>query len=443
MKRVFSLIALVVFGSVSIFAQAQPAASEPIISFGNTAWMIVATAMVLLMTIPGLAFFYGGLVRQKNILNILMQCFAIMAAVTLQWVVFGYSLVFSGDGSFIGNFDWAMLKGIRITDVSPFFISQEHDRIPHILYVMYQGMFAVITPALIAGAFAERIKFSGFLLFSILWATFVYDPVAHWIWNPAGWLAKMGAIDFAGGTVVHINAGIASLVAALYIGKRHNYVNMTLPPHNIPFVALGAGLLWFGWFGFNAGSGLAADGLAANAFLTTHVSAATAAFVWMGLDWILNKKPTTVGISTGAVAGLAGITQAAGFVSVGSAIIIGAISSVVCFWMVGVAKVKWNYDDTLDAFGVHGVAGFIGAIATGIFATALVQPNYSGLIEGNTALVGVQTLMAVVVAVYAGLVSWLLFWITDKLVGVRASKKEESVGLDFAMHKEIAYTNVD
>ena len=420
--------------------------SQPVISTGNTAWMIVAAGLVLLMSIPGLALFYGGLVRQKNILNVLLMCFVAVAIITLQWVLFGYSLTFgSSDGllsPFIGGFDWAFLKGIGINDVSPYYVSQEHERIPHLLFVIYQCMFAVITPALIIGAFAERINFGGYVLFILLWATFVYDPVAHWMWSTDGWLYKMGALDFAGGTVVHINAGIASLVAALVVGKRRHYMNTPLPPHNIPFVAIGTGLLWFGWIGFNAGSGLAADGLAVNAFLVTHVAAATAAVTWMALDWILNGKATIVGVATGAVAGLATITQAAGFVDVRSAFIIGIIASVVCFWMVGFIKVRFGYDDTLDAFGVHGIGGILGCILTGVFASPSIQ-NYSGLLYGNTHLIWVQFIAGSVTLVYSGVVTFLIFKLVDKLVGIRVNDKNEAIGLDFSLHREVAYTSID
>lgn len=442
-KIIFMILGLMLVSVIPSMAQGTTA---PVISAGNTAWIIVASGLVLLMTIPGLALFYGGLVRQKNVLNIFMQCFFAMAIITIQWVTFGYSITFGSSSGilkpFIGGFDWAFLQNIKLTDVSPYFVSQEHDRIPHILFVIYQCMFAVITPALIIGAFAERIRFSGYVVFILLWATFVYDPVAHWIWSTDGWLYKMGALDFAGGTVVHINAGIASLVVALMIGKRRHYMNIPLPPHNIPFVAIGTGLLWFGWIGFNAGSGLAADGLAANAFLVTHVSAATAALTWAILDWTLNKKPTVVGIATGAVAGLATITQAAGFVGIMGAIIIGVISSVFCFYMVGFVKIKFGYDDTLDAFGVHGVGGIIGCLVTGLLATPAVQ-NYSGLFYGNAHQMWVQTITFLVTTIYSGVMTFILFKITDKFVGVRVNDKSEAMGLDFSLHREVAYTSID
>lgn len=434
----------VVAKAVEAIVPAVAATPEPFISAGNTAWMIVATALVMLMTIPGLALFYGGLVRSKNILNVLMQCFILTAVISLEWVVFGYSNAFGSSTGFlapyIGGFDWAFLNGIGINDVSPYYISQASERIPHIVFVLFQCMFAVITPALIIGAFAERIKFRGFLIFSVLWAIFVYNPVAHWVWSGDGWLFKLGALDFAGGTVVHINAGIAALVMAVMLGKRKlpNGQHIT-PPNNIPFVVIGAALLWFGWFGFNAGSGLAADGLAASAFLVTHIAAASAALSWALLDWIINKKPTVVGISTGAVAGLVAITPAAGFVGVGSAIIIGLLVSVFCFFMVSVVKGKLGYDDSLDAFGVHGIGGIWGAIATGLFASPLIQSAYSGAFAGNSKQLGIQLIAIGATIVYSGVVTVILFKIVEKALGIRATDEEETAGLDITQHNEIAY----
>jgi Amt family ammonium transporter len=416
----------------------------PFIDFGNTAWMIVATALVMLMTIPGLALFYGGLVRQKNVLNILMQCFILTAVITLEWVFFGYSMSFgSSTGAlapYIGGFDWAFLNGIGINDVSPYYISQATARIPHLLFVLFQCMFAVITPALIIGAYAERIKFRGFLIFSVLWAILVYNPIAHWVWSADGWLFKMGALDFAGGTVVHINAGIAALVMTLMIGTRRNYNNHPTAPHNIPLVVIGAALLWFGWFGFNAGSGLAADGLAVSAFLSTHLATATAAFTWALLDWTINKKPTVIGIATGAVAGLVAITPAAGFVGVLGAVVIGVLVAVVCFFMVSVVKHKFGYDDSLDAFGVHGIGGIIGAMATGLLATPAIQSSYSGLFYGNPKQLWIQTIATVTTIVFSGVMTYILFKIVDKTVGIRANQKEEIAGLDITQHNEMAYS---
>ena len=439
---------LAVVAPTILFAQESAAAATPApvpyIDFGNTAWMIVATALVMLMTIPGLALFYGGLVRQKNVLNILMQCFILTAAITLEWVFFGYSLSFgSSTGAlapFIGGFDWAFLNGIGINDVSPYYISQATARIPHLSFVLFQCMFAVITPALIIGAYAERIKFKGFLIFSILWAIFVYNPVAHWVWSADGWLFKLGALDFAGGTVVHINAGIAALVMTLMIGSRRNYNNHPTAPHNIPLVVIGAALLWFGWFGFNAGSGLAADGLAISAFLATHVATATAAFTWVILDWMRNGKPTVIGICTGAVAGLVAITPAAGFVGVLGAVVIGVIVAIVCFFMVSVVKHKFGYDDSLDAFGVHGIGGILGALLTGFLATPAIQSSYSGLFYGNPKQLWIQLIATVTTIVFSGVMTFILFKIVDKTVGIRATQKEEIAGLDITQHNEMALT---
>ncbi len=439
---------------------AAAAVPAPTINSGDTAWMIVATALVMLMTIPGLALFYGGLVRHKNVLNVLMQCFMITAIVSIEWVACGYSLAFGSSSGplapYIGGFHWAFLHGIHISDLSPYFISHSQPTgkvvngvpemvgtIPHIVFILFQMMFAVITPALIIGAFAERIKFKGFVIFSLLWTLVVYNPVAHWVWSADGWLYKLGAIDFAGGTVVHINAGIAALVMALMLGKRRDYQRHAIPPHNIPFVAIGAALLWFGWFGFNAGSGLAADGLAGSAFLATHIATAAAAFTWAMLDWIIGKKPTIVGIATGAVAGLVAITPASGFVDVEGALIIGVVVSLVCFVMVAYVKPKMGYDDTLDAFGVHGIGGIIGALFTGLLATPAIQAAYSGAFYGNPHQFVIQLIAVSSTIVYSGVGTFILFKIVDKLVGLRATDKEEALGMDEAMHGETAYTTFD
>lgn len=337
-----------------------------ILDSGHTAWMIVATLLVFMMTIPGIALFYGGLVRQKNMLSLVMQSLAIAGVVSILWVAFGYSLAFGtgyeGSGFFkygIGGFDKVMLNGIGLDTLTA-------TGIPEMLFVMFQCMFALITPALILGAFAERVRFAGFLCFTVLWSILVYMPMAHWVWG-GGFLMEMGAVDFAGGTVVHINAGVAALVMALMVGRRKDYrAGRPITPHNIPFVFLGTALLWLGWFGFNAGSGLAADGLAANAFLVTHIATCMAAVTWAAIDWVVNKKCTTVGACTGAVAGLVAITPAAGSVDLVGALFIGLITSAVCFWMVAVVKPKFGYDDALDAFGVHGVGGIIGSVLTGV-----------------------------------------------------------------------------
>jgi ammonium transporter, Amt family len=448
MKYLLNKVSILFTGFMFLGLGAMAQGSEtptPVINSGNTAWMIVASALVMLMTIPGLAFFYGGLVRRKNVLNILMQCFFLTAVISLIWVAFGYSLAFgSSKGAlapFIGSFDWAFLKGIKIDDVSPYYISQATERIPHLVFVLFQCMFAVITPALIIGAFAERIKFSGFLVFSILWSIIVYVPVAHWVWSADGWLFKMGALDFAGGTVVHVNAGIAALVTALMLGKRKDYGNgHHISPHNIPFVVLGAALLWFGWFGFNAGSGLAADGLAANAFLVTHVAAATAALSWAIMDWMFNKAPTVVGIATGAVAGLVAITPAAGFVDVSGAIIIGVSVTILCFIAVAVIKPRLKYDDSLDAFGVHGIGGIWGAIITGILATPAIQAAYSGAAYGNPGQLTTQLIAVGTTLLYSGVLTFILFKVVEKTVGIRVHARVEEEGLDVYEHKESAYS---
>jgi Amt family ammonium transporter len=457
MKKTIYLIAAMAALAAPLAAQTagSTAAITPVADSGDTAWLLVATALVMLMTIPGLALFYGGLVRRKNVLNVLMQCLIITAVISLEWVVCGYSLSFGSSSGplapFIGSLDWAFLKGIHLGDLSPYFISHSQatadggtiGTIPHFVFIMFQCMFAVITPALIIGAFSERIKFKGFLIFTVLWALFVYNPVAHWVWSADGWLFKLGALDFAGGTVVHINAGVAAIVTALMLGKRRDYQGHAIPPHNIPHVFIGAALLWFGWFGFNAGSGLAADGLAANAFLVTHIAAATAALVWAILDWFHGKKPTVVGVCTGAVAGLVAITPAAGFVDVTGAIIIGIIVSLVCFLMVAFVKPKLGYDDALDAFGVHGIGGILGAILTGILATPVVQSAYSGAGHGNWHQLFVQLIAVLVTLAYSGILTFVIFKLTEKLFGVRATASEEAVGLDETQHGETAYTTFD
>jgi Amt family ammonium transporter len=308
---------------------------------------------------------------------------------------------------------------------------------------MFQGMFAVITPALIIGAFAERINFKGFLVFTILWSIFIYNPVAHWVWSSDGWLLNLGVLDFAGGIVVHVNAGVAAIVTAIMLGKRRDYKGHAIPAHNITYVVMGAGLLWVGWFGFNAGSGLAADGLAANAMMVTHIGGAVAAITWVLMDWIIDKRPTVIGISTGAIAGLAAVTPAAGFVGVSGAIIIGIVVSVICFFMVAYAKPKFGYDDSLDAFGVHGIGGFIGSILTGVLASPFIQSAYSGAIYGNFHQLWIQLLAVSVTILYSGIGTYLMFKLTDKLVGVRVSDKHEAAGLDETQHGETAYTNFD
>lgn len=407
---------------------------------GNTAWMIVATILVLLMTIPGIALFYGGLVRRKNMLSVIMQSLTIVIVVSLIWVIFGYSLVFGSgfQGNLfkygIGGFDKVMLKGITLDTLTT-------GGIPELIFVMFQCMFAIVTPALILGAFAERVKFSGFLLFTVLWSILVYLPVAHWVWG-GGFLMDMGAIDFAGGTVVHINAGVSAFIMALLVGRRKDYrPGKPFTPHNIPFVFIGTALLWLGWFGFNAGSGLAADGLAANAFLVTHISTCAAALTWMVIDWIVNKKPTTVGACTGAVAGLVAITPAAGSTDIPGALCIGAITSLVCFWMVAVVKPKFGYDDALDAFGVHGIGGIIGSILTGVFATRLVTgaDGAQGALYGDWHQLWIQIVATLISIVFSAVMTFILFKIVDAVCGIRVGKRVEEEGLDIYEHGEAAY----
>ena len=411
---------------------------------GNTAWIIVATILVLLMTIPGIALFYGGLVRQKNVLSIVMQSLVIVAVVSIIWVAFGYSFVFGTSlmdcgsplGAVIGGFDKMFLRGITLDTLTA-------AGIPELLFVLFQCMFAIITPALILGSFAERVKFSGFLLFTVLWCTLVYIPMAHWVWG-GGFLQQMGAIDFAGGTVVHINAGISALVMALMVGRRSGYKpGQPMTPHNVTLVFMGTSFLWLGWFGFNAGSGLGADGLAANAFLVTHLATCVAALTWMVIDWTLHKKPTTVGTCTGAVAGLVAITPAAGTVDIAGAICIGLISSMVCFYMVAVVKPRLGYDDTLDAFGVHGIGGIVGSVLTGVFATQFISgpEGPSGALYGDWHQLWVQVLATVISIAFSAsaVMTWILFRVTDRLAGIRVDKRVEEEGLDIYEHGESAY----
>lgn len=413
----------------------------PALDSGDTAWIIVATILVMMMTIPGLALFYGGLVRRKNVLSVLMQCLILAAVIIIEWVAIGYSLAFTslegGLNAVIGGFDKIFLQGVGINDLLDGYT------IPELLFVSFQGMFAVITPALIVGAFAERIKFSGFLLFSVLWALVIYNPLAHWVWG-GGWIGEMGAIDFAGGTVVHINAGISALVMAVLLGKRKGWnVKGATPitPHNVPFVVIGTALLWLGWLGFNGGSGLAADGLSASALLVTNIAAAAAALTWTALDWVINKKPTVVGFCTGVIAGLVAITPAAGSSGVLGAFVIGLVAGLVCFFMVAYVKPKLGYDDSLDAFGVHGVGGVVGSLLIGIFATQAItgEGGAQGALYGDWNQLWIQVVATVATIAFSAIMTWILFKIVDSIVGIRASAESESVGLDISEHGEIAY----
>jgi Amt family ammonium transporter len=397
---------------------------------GDTAWLLVSTALVLFMT-PGLALFYGGMVRRKNVLATLMHSFAALPLVTLQWVFVGYSLAFgSSYHGVIGRLDFLGLAGLA---------TQTKGSAPHLAFCAFQMMFAVITPALIAGAFAERIRFPAYVVFVLLWTTLVYDPVAHWVWAENGWLFKLGALDFAGGTVVHVAAGASALVCALVLGKRVGYPHERHVPHNLTMTLTGAGVLWFGWFGFNAGSALTSGGLAALALLTTHVGAAAGAAGWIIVEWWQRKKPTALGVASGLVAGLVGITPAAGFVAPWAAALIGLAAGMACYAAV-VGKERLGYDDSLDAFGVHGVGGALGALLTGVFASkALNDGGRDGLLAGNAGQLGVQALGVVVVAAYAALVTFLLLKAIDRIMGLRVPVDDEREGLDSTEHGETGY----
>ncbi len=402
---------------------------------GDTAWMFTSSVLVLMMTIPGLFLFYGGLVRSKNALGTIMHSFIIAALVSVQWVLWGYSLAFGPDlGSIIGNLDWFGLHGVG-PNPNPDYAST----IPEYAFMFFQMTFAIITPALITGAFAERVKFSAFVVFILLWATFIYDPLAHWVWG-GGWIGSIGALDFAGGTVVHISSGAAALVAALMFGKRLGYGYEPITPHNLPFSIIGASLLWVGWFGFNAGSALASDGLAALAFVTTNTATAAAALTWMFCEWIIRGRPTVLGAATGAVAGLVSITPAAGFVSPISSIIVGIGGGVFCYLGVNL-KSKLGYDDALDVVGVHGVGGTWGALATGLFASLAVNPNGSnGLFFGNPKQLLIQFVAVVATWVFVFVGTLVILSILRVAIGLRVTEEEELLGLDLSQHNETGYS---
>jgi Amt family ammonium transporter len=397
--------------------------------------VLVSSALVLLMTAPGLALFYGGMVRQKNALATLMQSFIILALISVQWVLWGYSLAFGPDkGGIIGGLEWFGLRGVGGEPNADYAAT-----VPHQAFMLFQMMFAVITPALITGAFAERKKFSTFLVFILVWATVVYDPLAHWVWGAGGWLRNLGALDFAGGTVVHISSGISALAAALVIGKRKGYGHQPMPPHNLPMTVMGASLLWFGWFGFNAGSALAANALAAHAFTTTNTATAAAALGWMFTEWATRGKPTVLGAASGAVAGLVAVTPAAGFVTPMASILIGAVAGVLCYAACN-AKPKLGYDDSLDVVGVHGVGGTWGALATGLFATKAVNDaGGDGLFYGNPKQLGVQLVAVVVTWALAFVMTTIILKVLDAIMGLRVSEEEELAGLDLSQHSETAY----
>ncbi|GBD38437.1 Ammonium transporter NrgA [bacterium HR37] len=411
-------------------------AQEPSIDTGDTAWILTSSALVLMMTIPGLFLFYGGLVRAKNTLGTIMQSFTIVALVSIQWVLFGYSLAFGPDkGGIIGSLEWFALRGVGI-EPNPDYAST----IPHQAFMVFQMMFAIITPALITGAFAERAKFGTFMLFILLWTTFIYDPIAHWVWGINGWMREMGALDFAGGTVVHISSGVSALAAALIFGKRIGYGKEAMPPHNLPFTIVGASLLWVGWFGFNAGSALASGTLATSAFVVTHVATASAILGWMFTEWIIRRKPTVLGAATGAVAGLVAITPASGFVSPLSAIAIGIGAGILCYAAVNL-KVKLGLDDSLDVVGVHGIGGTWGAIATGLFASKAINPaGADGLFFGNPSQLKIQAIAVIATWLFAFFGTLTILFILKAIMGLRVSIEKELEGLDLSEHGEVAYS---
>ncbi|UJB33591.1 MULTISPECIES: ammonium transporter [unclassified Chromobacterium] len=411
-------------------APAGPAiADAKSISAGDTAWMLISTALVLFMTIPGLALFYGGMVRKKNVLATLMQSFAITALITVLWAVIGYSLAFTVGSPYLGDLSRVMLDGmVYLKEAGKLAVHPLAGTIPESVFMTFQMTFAIITPALITGAFAERMKFSAMLVFMALWSLLVYAPVAHWVWAPGGWMADKGVLDFAGGTVVHINAGIAGLVTALVLGKRVGFGKEAMPPHNLVLTLVGASMLWVGWFGFNAGSAAAADGRAGMAMVTTQLATAAAALAWMFAEWLTKKKPSVLGIASGAVAGLVAITPAAGFVDVKGALIIGLAAGVVCFWGATGLKHMLGYDDSLDAFGVHGIGGILGALLTGVFAVKEI-----GGAEGSLAA---QALGVGVTAAYCAVVTFILLKLIDIAIGLRVAEDEEREGLDVILHGE-------
>lgn len=410
--------------------------TPPAIDTGDTAWLLISTALVMLMT-PALGFFYGGLVRSKNVLSTIMHSFFMLCLISVQWVLWGYSLAFAPDAGglgIIGNLNWVGLEGVGLTP-NPDYAAT----VPHLLFMMFQGMFAIITPALITGAFAERKRFKAFVIFSLLWATFVYDPIAHWVWGVGGWLRGIGALDFAGGTVVHISSGVSALVAAMVLGRRIGFGQEKMDPHDATMTVLGAALLWFGWFGFNAGSALASGQLAVSAFVTTNTAAAMGALTWMTVSWAHHKQPSVLGAAAGAVAGLVAITPASGFVDTKASILIGFFAGIFCYGAVQLKSIL-KVDDALDVFACHGVGGIWGAIATGIFCQKAVNSaGADGLITGDFTQVGKQLLAVVAVVAYAAILTFVILKLINLFVPLRVEEKEEVLGLDTSQHGEPAY----
>jgi len=414
------------------------AADEPVVDTGDTTFILISSALVMLMT-PGLALFYGGMVRRKNVLSTIMQSFIIIAVISVQWVLIGYTLAFGPDkGHLIGGLNWLGFKDVGMVP-NPDYAGT----IPHQIFAMFQLMFAIITPALITGSIAERMRFPAFLAFTVLWATIIYDPLAHWVWGVDGWIRNLGALDFAGGTVVHISSGISGLIAAIVLGKRKGYGKEPMLPHQLPMTVLGAGLLWFGWFGFNAGSALGANGLATNAFVVTNTSAAAAALSWVIAEWMHHGKPTVLGAASGAVAGLVAITPASGFVTPMASVVIGLVGGVICYLGVSVLKSKLGYDDSLDAFGCHGIGGTWGAIATGLFATKAINPlGADGLFYGNPGLMKAQLISILATYAFAAIGTFVILKVVNAFTRIRATADEELTGLDLTMHGEEAYRDL-
>ncbi|MCS6263978.1 MAG: ammonium transporter [Nitrospira sp.] len=426
-----ALILLAESWGTQVWAQNTPLKVDT----GDTAWVLVSSAFVLAMLMPGLALFYGGLVRTKNVLGTIMQSVMILSVVSLLWILFGYSLAFGPDkGGVIGGLEWVGLSGVG---------SEPHPvygpTIPHQAFMLFQLMFAAIAPALITGAFAERKRFTAVVLFAALWSVFVYVPLAHWIWG-GGWLAKLGALDFAGGAVIHISSGAAALVCAIVLGKRRGYGTDYMAPHNLPMTLLGTGFLWFGWFGFNGGSALGANGIAVSAIIATHAAAAMGAIAWCGAEWAHRGKPTVLGVASGAVAGLATVTPAAGYISPMSAIAIGLVAGMTCYAAI-VWKGRFGYDDSLDVVGIHGVGGVIGILATGLFASKVVNPGGAdGLFFGNPGLFGIQLLVVAVTTIFSIIGTFVILKLVDSMTGLRVSSEEEATGLDLSQHNERAYS---
>ena len=425
-------------------AAATAPAAEPKVDTGDTAWMLTSTALVLMMTVPGVALFYAGMVRKKNVLATLMQSFSICVLVTVLWCVVGYSLAFTNGNAYVGDFSRVMLNGIAAGWDKPFTLglgteNSTTNTIPETVFIMFQMTFAIITPALIAGAFADRMKFSALMLFTALWSVLIYSPIAHWVWSPLGFINALGAADFAGGTVVHINAGVAGLVCALVLGKRLGYGHDNMSPYNLGYAVIGASLLWVGWFGFNAGSALGAGGRAGMAMLATQLATGAAALGWLVAEWIAKGKPSVLGVISGAVAGLVAITPASGFVLPGPALIIGLVAGVVCFWAATGLKHMLGYDDSLDAFGVHGVGGIVGALLTGVFAygpLSATTASPDGVYIGGAGLFISQCYAVGATILYSGIGSFVLLMIVKAITGLRVSKDEEREGLDVVLHGE-------